>query len=372
MIYLDNAATSYPKPKCVIEEVRRCLEEYCGNAGRSGHRMSLLAAEKIYSARESVCSHLDYDAPERVVFTYNATYAINLAIRAIIKDFDEVLISDLEHNSVVRPLQLLKKEKNIEYKVFSSTGDIRKNIESLISDKSKVIISTLASNVTGRRIDISQLSDVAKKHGIKLIVDASQALGHEKISLLNTHFDALCAPGHKGLFGIQGSGFVVFSNQETNAPFIAGGSGSDSRNLNMPKYLPDRYEAGTLSTPAIASLNEGISFIERLGIEEIVYKESILTKRLKEGLSLVKKIELFDTDGAIILFNIKGLKSEELCSTFDKYGIYTRGGLHCSPLAHKSLGTDKSGALRISVSFFNSLDEIEMFLKTVNKIAAEC
>lgn len=372
MIYLDNAATSYPKPKTVIDEVKRCLEEYCGNAGRSGHRMSIISAEKIYSARENLCSHLSFDFPERVVFTYNATYALNLAIRALINENDEVLISDLEHNSVVRPLELLKKEKNIDYKIFSTEKDIQKNIESLISKKTKAIISTLSSNVTGKSISASVLSCVARKYGLKLILDASQALGHENISLSNLCFDALCGPGHKGLFGIQGSGFVVFGNEKPNAPFIAGGSGSESRSLNMPRFLPDRYEAGTLSTPAIASLNEGISFIDNLGIKEVAFKENMLANRLKEGLSLIKGTKLYDTEGAIVLFNFKGKESEELCSKFDRFGIYTRGGLHCSPLAHKSLKTEKSGALRLSVSYFNTLQEIDVFLNIANKIAAEC
>lgn len=371
MIYLDNAATSYPKPKSVIDEVKRCLEEYCGNAGRSGHRMSMMSAEKIYSARENLCSHLDFNFPERVVFTYNATYALNLAIRALINENDEVLISDFEHNSVVRPLELLKKEKNVNYKCFSTEKNIQENIESLISEKTKAIVSTLSSNVTGKAIPVFILSDVARKHGLKLIVDASQALGHERIRLSNVYFDALCAPGHKGLFGIQGSGFVIFGKNELNAPFIAGGSGSESISLDMPRYLPDRYEAGTLSTPAIASLAEGIAFIDRLGTEEIHFKEKILTNRLKEGLSVIKGVKLYDTDGAIVLFNLNEKRSEELCSRFDRFGIYTRGGLHCSPLAHKGLKTEKSGALRLSVSYFNTLQEIEIFLKIANKIAAE-
>ena len=371
MIYLDNAATTFPKPRCVTDEVVRCVRGYCGNPGRSGHKLSMLAAEKVYSAREALCTHLNFSSPENIVFTYNATYAINIALRALLKPGDRVLVSDIEHNSVIRPLEVLKEEKNIEYSIFSTDGDIGSVIRAKISDNTTAIVSTLCSNVNGRRIPLEILSKIAKEKGLKLIVDSSQSLGHEKIDFSKTPADALCAPGHKGLFGIQGCGFVLFNTSELYEPFFAGGSGTNSKSLNMPRTLPERYEPGTLSTPAIASLYAGVRFVDELGISEICYREAKTVKKIKEDLSQIKEIELYETDGALILFNIKEKESEWVCQNLDRYGVYVRGGLHCAPMVHKKLGTEERGAVRVSVSCLNGISDAENFIKIITKILAE-
>ncbi len=370
MVYFDNAATTFPKPRCVLDEVNRCIRDYCGNPGRSGHRLSALSAEKIYEVRERLAEHFGSDRPENIVFTYNATYALNIAIRTLIPDGAHVLCSDIEHNSVVRPLYLMKREGKIDFSLFSTSGDIEKNIESEITDKTIAIVSTLSSNVTGKIVPIEILSRISKKHGLILIADASQSAGHERFNLKRTPCDALCAPGHKGLFGIQGSGFIIFGKNSL-PPFLVGGSGTDSKSPKMPKALPESHEAGTLSTPSIISLGSGVDFIEKVGIDEIIFKEKILTEKIKSGLSVIPKIELYKTDGSIVLFNSKAIKESSLCARLDEYGIYVRGGFHCAPSAHKGLGTETSGAVRISVSYFNAENEVEYFLKSVEKITAE-
>lgn len=371
MIYFDNAATSYPKPKSVISEVKRAVLKYGGNPGRSGHSLSLSASEAIYDVREAVAEHFSFPYPERVVFTYNATYALNIAIRALIARGSHVLCSDIEHNSVIRPLELMKNEGEIEYSLFSSAGDLNSNIKGLKRNNTKAIISTLCSNVTGKRIPIQLLSEIAKKEGFLLIVDASQAAGHEKIDLSNTPCDCLCAPGHKGLFGILGCGFIIFSREALPRPFIAGGSGTNSKDSEMPKAMPERLEAGSAATPAIAALGAGIGFVNSIGIDEIKAKEIFLTDKLKSGLSAIRNITLYDTDGSIVLFNSKKHSEYIISSELDRYGIAVRGGFHCAPSAHRLIGTENTGAVRLSVSYFNTDSDVDNFLKTLSKIQAE-
>ncbi len=371
MIYFDNAASSHPKPDCVLKDFKFCLKKCSGNAGRGSHKLSLYASEKIYEAREAIAEHFNLFAPEGVVFTYNATYALNMALRAKIKPDSHIITSDIEHNAVVRPLELLKSERKISCSHFCSDGDIEKNICALIRPETSAIVSTIASNVTGKRIPLSILSGISKKYGLTLIIDGSQAAGHERINLKNNPCDCFCAPGHKGLFGIQGSGFVCFSSSENLSAFIAGGSGTNSKSPYMPRLLPERFEAGTLSAPIISSLRSGVGFIEDMGVEEIQYKEKQLACRLKEGISAIKGIELYECFGGIVLFNFTDTDSENVCAALDERGVCVRGGLHCAPLAHKVLGTEKIGAVRISLSYFNQKSEIDRFLKILSKIRAE-
>ena len=371
MVYLDNAATTFPKPKCVIDEVKKCISEYCGNPGRSGHRLSLEASERIYEAREAIACHLGFPKPERIVFTHNATYALNFAIWAKIPRNSHILCSDIEHNAVIRPLNLLKSYGFADYSQFSTDGDIEENIKAALTPKTKAIISTLCSNVTGKKIQLSTLSTVAKRHNLILIIDGSQSAGHEKIDLNKTPCDCFCAPGHKGLFGIQGSGFIIFGSQEQPKPIITGGSGSNSKSPFMPNALPESHEAGTLSTPAIASLLRGVELIDKIGVDEISAKEKLLCDKIKSGLSVIKGIKLYETDGNIVLFNAENIAEYTFTAKLDEAGICVRGGFHCAPSAHIKLGTEKNGAVRVSVSYLNTLTDVEYFLKTVCKTAAE-
>ena len=358
MIYLDNAATSFPKPKSVISELNRCLKSYCGNPGRSSHALALKSAEAIYDTRVLISELFSLDKPENVVFTYNATYALNIAIKTALKEHDHVIISDLEHNSVLRPIEALNKSSGIEYSIFNSDNDIILEIERLKKDNTTAIISTLRSNVTGGKISLDALSKAAKKHSLKLILDASQSAGHELIDLSKTDFYALCAPAHKALFGIQGAGFIIFGTDEYKPTFIEGGSGAESLKTDMPSELPERLEAGTLSVPAIVALKEGISYINRIGlrnIEEIIRQNAIY---FVDRLSELPNTSLY-FGGGIISVKHKSLSSSQLSNLLDKRGICTRSGLHCAPLAHKKIGTLDSGTLRISIGVFNTESEAD-------------
>ncbi|MBO7303832.1 MAG: aminotransferase class V-fold PLP-dependent enzyme [Clostridia bacterium] len=367
MIYFDNAATTFPKPKSVIRSTVECIRKYCANPGRSSHALSIFTSEKIYEAREKISEFLGIESPERVVFTQNATHALNLAIKTTVKDGEHVLISDLEHNSVLRPVHAMTEECNVSYSVFD-TSNLESSIESLLRPNTRHIVSTAASNVIGRRIDLSLLSDIAKRHSLTLIVDASQLIGHSKIDLKETPCNVLCAPGHKGLYGIQGSGFLVFMDDTPRSPIFHGGSGNESRSKSMPELLPERFEAGTLPSPSVISLIEGINFIEQIGIENIEREISRLTNRCADMIKNIKNTVLYEYGNGIISFNVLGIPSEAVSRELSKHGICTRSGLHCAPLAHRTIGTDGIGTVRISLSYLNKSSQLERFYKALLSI----
>ena len=358
MIYLDNAATSYPKPKSVIREVNKCISKYCGNPGRSGHRLSQYSAEMVYLAREALARLLSTDSPEKIVFTLNSTYAINLAIKTEITEFCSVLTSDIEHNAVIRPLNRLHRELGINISTFSTVGDVEGNIEGAILPNTRFIVTTLRSNVTGHDIELSILKRVAKRHNLTLILDASQYIGHSPIDLSGIDSYVLCAPFHKGLFGIQGGGFACFSSNTRRASFIEGGTGSFSKSPDMPLELPDGYEAGTLPTPAIVSCLFGVRYIEDIGITNIEKRINHLTDILVSTLEKINGVRLYSRENGIISLLYKDMPSDSLSEYLSSRGICSRGGLHCAPLAHKKLGTDITGLTRLSLSYLNTEREI--------------
>lgn len=368
MIYFDNAATSFPKPPCVIKELNKCLRSYCGNPGRSSHDLSLKASEKIYSAREEISGLLNLETPESIVFTQNATHALNLAIKSFVKEDCHVLTSDFEHNSVIRPLEKLKQTKGISYSIFNSDGNVEENILASINENTKGIICSIASNVTGKKIDLSLLSRITAERNLFLIIDASQAIGHSNIDLKKTPVDALCAPGHKALFGIQGSGFAYFKDKYRKDSLMEGGSGSESINPYMPLLLPEGYEAGTLSTPAIASLGRGVKYVKDIGIDEIEHKLNVLTFKLEERLYNLPKVKLYKSGNGILSFNVKDISSSSIASLLNDHEICVRGGLHCAPSIHKKLGTLNQGAVRLSFSYQNKFSEIDSFYKLLRAV----
>ena len=369
MIYFDNAATSFPKPPCVLKDVIRCCKFYCGNPGRSGHSMSIKAGEAIYSVRECVSELLEIDAPERVIFTQNATHALNIAIKGLICERCHVLISDVEHNSVIRPLASLGNTYGVEYSVFDHTSPDK--ILSLKRPDTKFIITTLRSNVTGQDIDFVAISRICKEHDIRLILDASQLIGHRRLSLKGLYYDALCAPAHKGLLGLQGAGFLVLSEAVNPQCLTEGGSGSNTFDTSMPEKPPERYESGTLSTPAIVALGSGIRYISRTDIDYIDSRIDTLTSKVKERLSDIKEVEILGANNGICAFNVGSLSSSYAADILDKGGICARGGYHCSPLAHRRLGTVEQGAVRISLSHFNSIREIDELYKYIKRTFTE-
>ena len=369
MIYLDNAATSFPKPKRVIREVTRCLTQYCGNPGRSSHKLAMAAADKIFETRELIANFLNYEKCENVVFTPNATYALNLVIKGLVQEKCHCIVSDLEHNSALRPLYKSLGKYGGELSVFDSSKPVGEAISALIRPDTKIIISTLCSNVNGCFINLPELSEVARRYNLSLIIDASQHLGHAPISLDGIHFTALCSAGHKGLFGIQGSAFAVINCEELFDTLTEGGSGVDSFSPSMPMLLPERYESGTLPTPAIVGLNEGIRFINEVGIGEIEGRILHLTNILKNELDGIKKLSVYGVKNGIAAFNLANIPSSVLSEQLDKSGIATRSGFHCAPLIHKKLGTDKVGAVRASLSYFNTENDIYRLVKSIKHIS---
>ena len=371
MLYLDNAATSFPKPACVLKEINFCLKKYCGNPGRSSHTLSVKASEAIYSAREKIAKMLGVIDPEHIVFTYNATYALNIAIKSLVRERCHILTSDFEHNSVIRPLEALRKKLKIEYSCFDTKGELKKSLQSGLRQETSGIIASLASNVTGDHTTLKLLSDFAKEKGLFLIVDASQAIGHMKINLNDAPCDALCAPGHKALFGIQGCGFVYFKDKTRRESFIEGGSGYDSISGEMPILLPEGYEAGTLSTPAIASLSSGVDFIEKIGLVNIHNKLNRLTEMTSERLSEISGIRLYKAGIGLLSFNYMDMPSSAFSSLLNERGICVRGGLHCAPSIHKRLGTIDQGTVRVSYSYLNKMSDPDRLYKTVKSIIKE-
>ena len=368
MIYLDNAATSFPKPASVLREVNKCLTQYCGNPGRSSHRMALAAADKIFETREAVSDFLGSGKCENVIFTPNATYALNLVIKGLINEKCHCIISDLEHNSVLRPLYKAVEKYGGEISVFDSDKALEEAVIPLIRSDTKIIISTLCSNVTGKILDLHKLSKIAQEHGLYFVIDASQYLGHRGIDLQNVYYTALCSAGHKSLFGIQGSAFAIIKNEEIFDTLTEGGSGVDSFSHVMPSLLPERYEAGTVSTPAIVSLGAGIKYIRGVGIDNIEKHLNSLTEFLKNELSSMSAVKLYGGENGIISFNVSEYTSSYISEQLDKFGIATRSGFHCAPLIHEKLGTSKSGAVRVSLSYFNTEKDIFALLKALKTI----
>ncbi len=368
MIYLDNAATSFPKPKSTLNALDKALKRAIGNPSRSSHPAAAYSAEAIYSVREKVADFFNVDDPERVVFTSNATHSLNLAIKSYVTKKCHLIISDSEHNSVVRPIVKLGDAYGVEYSEYDLDADPEKAIPPLIRNDTVGIVSTVLSNVTGRNGNLSKLSSIAKRYNLFLIIDASQAAGHTSINLKNSPCDVLCAPAHKSLLGIQGAGIAIFNSKTRAETIIEGGSGTNSIDRYMPIYLPEAYEAGTPPTPAICALGGGLDFIKNIGIYNIEEKLNLLTNSANNMLSDLRKVTVYGYGLGIISFNIAGWDSAKLSSLLDKKGICTRGGLHCSPFAHKKIGTLDSGTVRISFSYFTTQREINKLYKAMKEI----
>ncbi len=373
MIYLDNAATTFPKPQCVSDAICKCIKKYCGNPGRSAHSLSIKSAEKIYEARELLAELFDSSA-ENVVFTYNTTYALNFAIKSLLKYSTHVLISDIEHNSVYRPVYELSNQKLCSFDIFSTNGnddDIIKGIEEKIRNNTSLLICTHISNVGERRLPIFEIGQLCKKHGITFIVDGAQSAGIHNVSVRKMNISALCIPAHKGLYGPQGIGAIVFNDDVVGRTIIEGGTGINSLDPQMPDFLPEAYEAGTPSTPAIAGLVASLNWLKEINIDKVRAHEEELYSILYNLLKDNEKITVYKMNsysGNTLMFNIKGLSSATVGSELNKRDICVRSGFHCSPLAHRLLNTGDSGAVRASISVFNTKSDVYSFYDAIEDI----
>ncbi len=370
MIYFDNAATTFPKPNEVIRGMLECMKRYGGNPGRGAHQLAVSAAEAVYDARSEVASFFGSSKPENVIFTQNATHALNTAIFGTVKQGDHILISNLEHNSVLRPVAELYRQGTASYSVFDalkSDEETLENIKKALRINTRVIITTHASNVCPRLLPIEDIAKLCRHRGICYIVDASQSAGIYDISM-KCGISILCAPGHKGLYGPQGSGFCLFADDldlSRFKPLMYGGNGYDSANTDMGNISPESFESGTVAVPNIVGLRYGIRYIKKIGIDKIALHEQTVSDRIFARLKNNKKIELYlpqKRQGSVISFNAEGISGTNLSALLADHGICTRAGLHCSPLAHRALGTGND-AVRLSFSAFNTIYEADEFCR---------
>lgn len=375
--YLDNAATSFPKPASVIRETIKCLTNYCGNAGRGTNKLSLIAARKIFDCREAICSLINTPAPENIVFVPSCTFGLNLIIKGILRQGDHVLISDMEHNATLRPLAKLKNAGVISYDIFSalssssqSTEQLSNNIRSKIKKNTKLIICNHQSNICSYSLPIDAIGRICKENHIIFALDCAQSAGHLSIDMQKSGIDFLVAPGHKGLYGLQGSAFIAINSNYPIDTLIEGGNGINSFDEDMGYTLPERYEAGTLTLPAIVGLHEGIKFISSQGIDNIHAHEREMFQYACDGLLNISNTTVYapNFDGSTLLFNIGSLAASKVASALDEKNICSRAGFHCAPLAHKSLGTQNTGGVRISFGAFNTKRDIDNLLSVLNKL----
>ena len=375
MIYLDNAATSFPKPPAVASEVFKCLTDYSGNAGRGAHSLSLAAANKVFECRTELAEFFGATDADRVFFVQNTTQGINTVIKGILKNGDHVIISDMEHNAVYRPIFKLAAEGKITYDVFKTfTADPRHSyaricasLESLIRPNTRMVFCIHSSNICSAALPIAEISKVCHRHGVLLCVDGAQSAGHIPIDIGRLGIDALCVPGHKGLYGPQGSGAVILGKDIMLDTLVEGGNGVDSLEPQMTLSSPERYEAGTLPLTAIAGLCEGVKELKKRGIVECAEREAELCRTLCDRLAIMDGIELYAPQyrGCVALFNVRGAPCEAVAAALDERGICVRAGLHCAPLAHKTLGTDKIGAVRVSFGIYNTISDVNEFCRAL-------
>lgn len=374
LIYFDNAATTFPKPSVVPNAVSECIRKYGGNPGRGAHRLSTLASDLLYGCRESAASFFGCQ-PEKVVFTYSATYALNLAIKGLLRPGDHVLVSGLSHNAVYRPVAAMANRGEITYDVYphrpgDTDEDLLLSINRLLRPNTAAVIATHASNITSETEPIGAIGAFCRKKGLKLIVDGAQSAGHLPLDVEGMDITALCVPGHKGLYGIQGIGMLLCGNG--NAEFttiIEGGSGIHSKDAAMPDDLPERLEAGTSGTPAIAGLLAGLDWVKRVGIREIHEHCAALSSYLWCALASDPFFTVYGSgDGGVVSFNAGTLPPSETAKALSDQGFCLRSGFHCAPLAHQSVGSFETGSVRASFSYYNSIREIDLLLDCLAKL----
>ena len=365
MIYLDNAATTFPKPREVTRAVWECLTRYCGNPGRGAHPLALRTAEEIYTCRERLSALFCLGAPERILFTAGATASLNLLVHGYFQNGAHVLISELEHNAVLRPLAHRRARGELSFDVFPVVGldttEILSGIRARLRPNTAAVLCTHASNVCSVTLPLAEIGTLCRAQKIRLFVDAAQSAGHLPIDMRAMHVDALAAPGHKSLYGIQGVGVLALGEGVELTPLLQGGAGMESESLEMPALPPERYEAGTLPSPAIVALSAGVKFLQERGIEQMHATRCTLFDRAAERIATLPNATLYapSARGSTLLFSLAGIPSTAVATHLARQGICTRAGLHCAPLAHRALGTPEDGAVRLSFGAFNTTADLD-------------
>lgn len=377
MIYLDYAATSGRKPETVYEAVNNALRSASGNPGRSGHQMSIAAGNIVREARVLCSRFFHAEAENTIIFCSNGTDALNLAIRGLTAKGGHIITSSMEHNSVARPLEYLK-DKGVQVtKVATSveTGVNPEDIKESIRENTQLVVISHVSNVTGTLNDIASIGRICREKNVPFLVDAAQSAGSREIDVQNMNIDLLAFPGHKCLFGPQGTGGLYIRPGMEIAPLKQGGTGSRSESLHQPEELPDRYESGTLNVPGIAGLAAGIRFLMQEGMEKIRAKEESLTYRLIDGISEIDGVTIYGPKGknrgAVVSINIEGVEPQDASVMLDQiFDIGVRSGMHCAPDAHETLGTlETGGTIRISPGYFTETEEIDSCIEAIRAIA---
>ena len=375
MIYLDNGATSFPKPKGMVAAMEECILKYCGNPGRSGHTMSMKTGEEVYNARKKIARLFNIEQPERLIFTKNTTEALNMGLKGVLRPGDHVVTTSMEHNSVLRPLKALERQGVSQSVVradregFLSAAEIEKTLR----PQTRLIVATAASNVTGTKLPLAEIGQLARKRGILFMVDGAQGAGSVDLDVKKLNIDLLAFPGHKGLLGPLGTGALYVSPDTPLAHTTEGGTGTESKSRIQPCDFPDGYEAGTLNAPAIIGLGHSADFVYRIGPEVIGKYEEELIGWLDNCLDSMDFVERYGPSACrktgISLINIRGMDAEEVTEILSRdYGIAVRGGFHCAGLAHKTIGTWDRGAVRISVGPFNTLRDMQQLADAIAEI----
>lgn len=379
MIYLDNAATGYPKPRAVYEAMRQSVVCHGANPGRGGYPMAVAATEALYTCRETAAQLFGLSDSRRVVFTLNCTAALNIAINSVLQKGGRVVVSDLEHNAVMRPLHARGGCYPCYDTAEVTVGDDEATVEAFrraITPQTKAIVCTHASNVIGCVLPIKQLAALAHAHGLVLIVDAAQSAGHIPIHMENDGIDYLCAAGHKGLYGPMGTGILLCREDVPLVPLVYGGTGSASLSLTQPEELPDRLESGTPNVVGIDGLQAGMRWVLQTGVERVAAHELALCRALYEALEGTAGVRLYSPwpqDGratAVLSLTVDGLSVEQTAQALACHGIAVRAGLHCAPAAHRAIGTLPDGTVRLSMGAFNTLPQMQNCAQILKKIAA--
>ncbi len=379
MTYFDNAATTFPKPRAVTHAMAQAVLRYGANPGRAGHRMAYETAERVYAAREAVSDFFALGKPESVIFTKNCTESLNTVIFGLARRGGHFVCSDLEHNAVVRPLEALRRKGECTWTavhIGETDEETLANFENALRKETVAIVCTGASNVFGKRAPLKGLADLAHRNGVLLIADAAQTAGILPISMQKDGIDFLCAPGHKGLYGVMGTGILLCNSERALEPLTYGGTGTLSVQLTQPKDYPERLESGTLNVPGILALEKGIRFVQSKGSKQIYAHEMHTVKKKQEALRQMSNVLLYTNLSEqsqsyvpLVSFNIRGLHSEETAAQLSEAGIAVRAGLHCAPLAHKTYGTQEMGTVRICPSVFTNEKDVNSLLNSVFKIA---
>lgn len=374
IVNFDNAATTYPKPPEVRLAVEKAIARY-GSAGRGGHPIAARTSELVYSAREKAAAFFGAE-PENVVFTLNCTHALNLAVQGLAEGGGHFVISNLEHNSVLRPVYALAKKGRIRYSIAAvreHPQDTAESFRSQLRPDTRAVICTLASNVTGQILPWKEIGALCQARGICMVADGAQACGILPVSL-SDGINILCTAGHKGLYGITGTGMLITDGKFPLPPLMQGGSGSLSNQPEQPDFLPDALECGTLNVIGASSVRAGLEFVQKKGIRNLYRAESALCELLLAKLSAVPEVIIYRSPHAeyvpILSFNIRGIPSEETAARLAEKGFCLRAGLHCAPLAHHSLGTE-DGTVRFAPSVFSRAQDVQRLAAAVMELAKE-